>query len=231
MKSRTTSLTVLSILFGVLLTVGSASAQGVLLEEGQSGLFINGAFAHAENANSGGLLLGFSSRGRVDFGISAISSKVTETRGRTFDYEGTYTVTSTFWTTSFFLQENVVRYVNPGGANLIVTLNQSLSLLDDGIIPSGDSYKYAQLGASLTYKAAARSGTLLLLSGGYNRMFPLETGPDGTGAFAFDAALGFKFKGNILSVGPTLGIGDDVTTYGIAIGMQAIAGLEKREAW
>ncbi len=176
-------------------------------------------------------MIGFSSRGRVDFGVSSISSQYTETRGRTFDYEGTYTVTSTSWTTSFFLQENVVRYENPGGANLFVTLHQSISLLDDGIIPSGDAFKYATLGASLTYKAAAKSGTLFLLSGGYNRLFPLETGPDGTGAFTFDGALGFKFKGNILSVGPTLGIGNDVTTYGIAVGMQAISSSEKKKAW
>lgn len=205
------------------LSAGDASAQGLFTDEGQSAAFFVGQAFKGDDYHGFGFDIGLAFNGQIDVGIA--TAKATQTIHYTFwdginDYY-TYSDDITLWNTGFFLREYPIRHRDRRGSEFVFFLNQGLSWVSPDLVPSNNPLRVFQFGAGAAFIIKAGESVRLAVNGSYARLMP-SGGLEGSNAFDVGALLQIPFSRGSFVIGPEVAFGEDLTTYGIALGITAI---------
>lgn len=174
------------------------SGQSLLLERGQSGMFVVGNYSWTGDVSVAGIGGGHAFSGIADLGL------------------GFGQASGAIWAISQFLDVHVYRATDEKCNTLLVTLSEQLSIQSRTLLPSADSYDVLTIGGSVDTRLRFRGVSALLLSIGYYRMMPVEGDPP-ENLIGLEGGLAIYGGSKVVSI--TIGVfsGGDNTAYGLTL--------------
>jgi hypothetical protein len=193
------------ILIGSLLALASsASAQGVFVDKGQSGLIFEGGYATNEDVHGPVFGLGYTIAGLVDIGIGWAS------------LSGDSLVQQ--YNKAQYLTLYPFRTPSSSSSTLVLAVHESYGIQNDKTLTLTDGYEFLSFGASATLGPRSNSRTSLMLSCGYFHTFWLTGSAGNSGAAQVSASLVSRFPSGSVAFTPSLAYGDGMFTFGVTLG-------------
>ena len=209
-----------------------AQPQSYWLDSDQSGAFFEPAYAWATDISSRGLAFGYASEGRADLGLSF--SRTNETMRYLYwwdDPDNPYIREVKFesWTTSQFFLSHLYKTPAPAKSCFTFSVLERFSFVGESLLPKKGTLKVLTLGgfAGVRIKPSEKVG--YLLSGGYMRIMPLESGMEDANAVSAKAGLALYGSRVVKALYFEYARSEGISSYAISLSLGQIN--QKKRDW
>jgi uncharacterized protein YaiE (UPF0345 family) len=200
-----------------MLTV-TVQAQGVFVDEGQSGAFFQVGFAFGDHHSAAAGMVGYMSKGLFDIGVTAGVAEIEIRRYRRGDRA--YTESNTFTTVAEFFTLYPARLTTTGGSGVILSIDQAFGIQE--------SETFIMIGGDVSVKLQASQTMALVFTAGSEYLEPWDSQIDGVSSVGLALSLAVGSNDQIFALTSSLSRSEGLDSYGLALGVSFLPAKKDR---